>query len=611
MLLKFKFFSHSNYLAKRVNSIAKFSNIKIKIAIKERFLIVEVDENSKNFENFTKNLDKFLYNSIFLEGFEFEKENLEDESNIKDLPLSIGVCNRCVNEMVDSDSRRYFYPFTGCSSCSNHYAFFDKYPFERKNSYLAVFNPCTSCQEELKNNPFREDYHLISCVDCNIPIRVVNKNEKKEFWVNKKDEYKRAFEMIASAIRKGEVVAIKTLFGFKSFFKAPTKNSRVLITNIEKTKRDFLLLKQEINSLFSIERPIIYATTTNEDLKRINPVMELKAFDDGFTLLLTKELFDLGYIFYEDGYKEYDLKMEFLLNVNSLKDIKLFINKRYKLLSEGERVLIPKYLPIKKVAIYKDYVLNEEVLDKVDRFETISADRVYIFEDENIEHSNIKKVDRPGSAFLSVLNEHNITKRSVGVYFGEEKQFLYFDGSMIKKVFDFKKEPKKIVENIKLLRDGSDRLVKNYTKKFGSLEKFETLDSFFKRVAYLIGIDGGFDELNRIALGFGGKGGVSIDCLIIDNRFSYESFYASIMSYKLADVDPVLLSYSIFESLGDFLSNTLNDISKKLKTDEFVIVGKYITNSALFSRFTRNIPKVLTNKEFSVDDLNLFYSLKD
>ncbi len=610
MLIKFKFPSHSNYLEKRVKSIAKLSNIKIKTAKKRGFLIAEADEKDENFEIFTKNLDLYLYNSIFLEGVDFEEGVLEEESGFVDVPLSIGVCNRCAQEMLDIISKRYYYPFTACNSCSNQYAFFDKYPFKRENSYLSVFQPCPSCKEELKKDPFRENFSLISCLDCNIPIRVVNKKGTKEFWANEKDDYKKAFEFIASAIKKGERVAVKTLNGFKTFYKEPEQKSKVLITNLDKAKHEFLLLKQEINALFSIERPVIYATTTNEEIrKRVSPVVELKAFDDGFTLLLAKELTELGYVFYEENKEEYDLKMDFLLETNLLKDMKLFMNKKYKLITSGDRVIIPKPLNIDKVAIYRDYALNEGILDKVDRFEEISAKEVYVFKDEEIEHPNIIKSDIASSAFLSILRENGIDEKSVGVYFGDEKIFLYYDKKEVKKVFDFGAEPEKIVEHIKVLREGSDRLVVNYINRFGSLDDLEKISGFFERTAFLVGIDGGFEELSRLAMSFGGKGGLSVDCRIIDNRFSYEAFYASIMSYRLGNTDNVLLSYSIFESLGDFLSNTLNELGKKLKSEEFAICGKYITNSALFSRFTRNIPKVKTNREFSVDELNIFYGI--
>jgi len=610
MLIKFKFISSSTYLKDRIKSIAKLSDIDIKINHTKEFIIVQADENDKNFINFTKNLDYYLYNSLFLEGIESEKGEIENENERVRLPLSIGVCNRCSKEMLDEDSKRYYYPFTSCNSCSNQYAFFDKYPFKRENSFLAIFQPCPSCGEELKKDPFREDYPLISCLDCNIPIRVVNKKGTKEFWANEKEDFKKAFELTASAIKKGERVAIKTLNGFKTFYKEPRENSKILITNLDKAKHDFLLLKQEINALFSVERPIIYATTTNEELKkRVSSIVELKAFDDGFTLLLAKELTDLGYVFYEEGEKEYELKMDFLLEINVLKDIKLFMNKGYKLLSNGERVLIPKPLNSNKVAIYKDYVLNEGVLDKIERFEKISAQEVYVFKDEEIEHPNIKKADVAKSAFLSVLRENDIDEKSVGVYFGDEKIFLYYNKKEIKRIFDFGEEPKNLIERIRNFREGSDKLVDNYIKRFGSLDDLEKISGFFERAAFLIGIDGGFKELNILSMNFGGKGGLSVDCRIIDDRFSYEAFYASIMSYRLGETDKILLCYSIFESLGDFLSNTLNELGKKLKAKEFAICGKYITNSALFSRFARNIPKTRTNREFSVDEFNLFYGI--
>ncbi len=82
---------------------------------------------------------------------------------------------------------------------------------------------------------------------------------------------------------------------------------------------------------------------------------------------------------------------------------------------------------------------------------------------------------------------------------------------------------------------------------------------------------------------------MQIDTKIEDNRFNHVAFLSSILSYQLAGVDPIYLSYSIFESLGDYVSELLSELKGKTKATEIVLCGSHFANPSLFSRVQRNL----------------------
>ncbi len=592
MILKFRYLSNTPHFAKRIEAIAK--NVGGVYHLRQdRDIYLKIE----NYEAFAKAADALLYNSIFFQGVE-AIDGLKGEE-IKNLPLSVGICQNCIKEMLDPASRRYYYPFTSCASCGNQHALFVHYPFKRANTLFAPIKPCKACQDELANNPFRRNYPLISCTECNVPV--VIQNFHKEFWANEKEEFKRLFAIAANALRDGKSVAVKTLNGFKRFSLKPTPNAKLLICNLQKAKQKLLLLQQELQTLFSIERPKIFATLADEELKEVlGAVVEVKAFDDGFTFLLAHELGDQPFLFYEEHSKA-DFVMEYFLEIQPPRESHLFFNKHHRFIAEGERFVVPLHTRSPRTAVYKEYLLHEGVLDRIDKFEHVETGEVVVFEEGAVEHSNVVLKSFGVAAVRSVCKEHGISGNVLGLYFGDEKRFYYLNEKSEKEVFDFGSIPQNIKEAIATLREGSDRLVKKFFQTF-EVEMEE--GDFWERAAAIIGIDGGFEALQKAAMSFGGKGGLSVDCRIKDKRFEYESFYASLMSYRLAGVDSVTLAYSLFESLGDFCSNALRDMAAEIGVQQFVLAGRYIAVTPFFSRFVRNLPTTKTNIALPVDDIN-------
>ncbi|WP_281951726.1 hypothetical protein [Nitrosophilus kaiyonis] len=579
MTLQFEFYSHTTYFLQRIQVIAELTNTSIKIDVKFPFIYVSFDEN---IEEFTKALDEHLYNSLF-----FKQVQVSDEfpslSHIEYIPSSISLCPNCIKEMLDPSSRRYYYPFTSCNSCGCQSSFVVHYPFMRSNTLMNFFKPCSKCQEELKSNPFRKNYPLITCIECNIPLKLTDKKGSKVLFANEKEDYKQIFDIAANAIKNGKSVRIKTFRGYKRFYLEKDIQSFVLINRLNDT---FLILPMEKRTLFSIERPHLYLTSNSGE------IVEAVGVWDGFTTLLMASLNE-DYCYFDEK-EEADIFIDFELPIEFYKAPKYFINKQYSFFRPESESLFPKYCDSSKTALLDSFLMYNGIIDKVEHFDNVETDSIIVFKEEPIEHSHIRVQDLSRAAFESVLKEHTIIEPTVGVYFSSKVKFFY-KKQVTKEVFEFGKiifEPKrKVVEQFQ----------KKYPKRWAA---FEEERDFLLKAARVIGFDRDFEAFNRFSLEFGGKGGVSIDCRVVENGFDYSSFYASIMSFVLAEADSKLLAYSIFESLGDFLSSQAVSILRESKAKYIVLCGAYIANSAFFSRFVRNAPMTKVNIEYPIDKEN-------
>jgi hydrogenase maturation factor HypF (carbamoyltransferase family) len=218
------------------------------------------------------------------------------------------------------------------------------------------------------------------------------------------------------------------------------------------------------------------------------------------------------------------------------------------------------------------------------------------------------------ASFMSVIAEHNkFGSKVVGAYFEGEPSFLYYDGKKVIRVVP----PKYfssigLINALKTLREGSDRLIENVEKNhpalFDVLLRIEQNNAtLFEATAMILGLEEeSFEGVMKEALKFIGKGGLQIDTKVNDNRFDHVAFLASIISYRLADVGSVYLSYSIFESFGDYFSELLTEIKGKTKATEIVLCGSYFAGQSLFSRLQRNLKNtpVLMNTSYPIGKEN-------
>ena len=70
----------------------------------------------------------------------------------------IATCPDCLREILDSNNRRYFYPFTNCTNCGPRFTIIESLPYDRANTSMKRFTMCPACQAEY-DNPLDRRFH--------------------------------------------------------------------------------------------------------------------------------------------------------------------------------------------------------------------------------------------------------------------------------------------------------------------------------------------------------------------------------------------------------------------------------------------------------------------
>jgi hypothetical protein len=387
-----------------------------------------------------------------------------------------------------------------------------------------------------------------------------------------------------------------------------------------------MMVEQEFNALLSIERPLLRVATKSDEVKKLYGSSALVKYpDDGMTMLLAGEVLKHGleYVSYFecDSSEEADFLVDFDMPINTQKDMKLFINQDTKLFVSGERILYPALVQNNKdrVTVAHDLacvnIENKSIIDSLEVFDDVSTKEMYILEGEGLEsgHTNEQYFEQHQASMMSVLAEHyKVGQKAIGVHFDGTLNFLYYNGKqVINAVPAIAFESDNLWEKISTLREGSDRLVGNYKKKYPQI--WERLDNLagdmdiFEVTAITLGLDNeSFEGISAEALSFLGKGGLQIDTRVKDNRFDNYAFLTSIMSYQLGDVENNFMCYSIYESFGDYIGELVPQLCEKVGTRIVVLTGETFANQSLYGRIQRTVGQYnpIMSKNFPIGKEN-------
>jgi len=627
-VFEIEFKNDKAYIATLLEAVAEKFDVEISLKQTKDKLIMSIAQDDPNLESYLLALEGSLPASIYLgESKHYFSEIKPAVTAIQQnhFPQDISLCPTCQKEMFDVSSRRYYYPFTSCNACGSQHAFVTHYPYSRQNSSMKFIVPCEACEKEMKENPLRRAYPLISCGECGISLKMVDK--KSERYANDKGSYRTLFEVAARAITGGKTVLMKTTHGYRRFFNPAYHDTSskdiLLVTEAGTLNKEMMMITEEFNALLSVERPILRVATKSDEMKALfGSSTWIKYPDDGMSMLLAKELSlaGLGYVVYSecDENAAADFLVDFDVPVSPQKDFKLFISQDTTFLVSGRRAIFPSLVKDKKPAritvaggLASVRVHEDKLIDEIERFADIRANEAYLLEEGKITLSLQEQHRYSGfkASMMSVLATHDkLQERAVGVHFDDALHFLYYNQKEVIDVVPPRAfETKDLFAHIAQLREGSDRLVDNYQKKFPALyERLNSLEkdrSLFEVTAIMLGLEEeSFDGISSEALQFLGKGGLQIDTKIADNRFNDYAFLASIMSYQLSGTEANFLCYSIYESFGDYIAEVVNQIMEKTKSTTLTLSGESFANQALWGRIQRNLglKKPLLNSVYPI-----------
>jgi hydrogenase maturation protein HypF len=141
-----------------------------------------------------------------LKCFEILHSAASQQSNIH-VPPDNNICDDCLREMLDSNDRRYRYPFINCTQCGPRYTLITRMPYDRPNTTMADFPLCAACRAEY-DDPHNRRFHAqpLACPVCGPKLNFVAVHEHAEGDA--------ALAACIAALRRGETVAVKGIGGY-------------------------------------------------------------------------------------------------------------------------------------------------------------------------------------------------------------------------------------------------------------------------------------------------------------------------------------------------------------------------------------------------------------
>ncbi|MFX1559162.1 MAG: carbamoyltransferase HypF [Promethearchaeota archaeon] len=181
-------------------------------------------------------------------SFEIHKSSeTRTEGSVLVLPPDIAMCNDCIDDLTNPESRWYRYPFTSCAACGPRFSTIIDLPYDRPNTTMVDFPLCDTCNTGY-TNPVDRRYHAqtTACESCGPVYRLVDAKGKHIDSEN-------PIRHVAQILGEGEVVAIQGIAG--THIATKTSDSRAIKTLRERKQRfqrPFAIMVRDLSTLKQI-----------------------------------------------------------------------------------------------------------------------------------------------------------------------------------------------------------------------------------------------------------------------------------------------------------------------------------------------------------------------
>ena len=246
---------------------------------------VRVEGSSEEIGNFFKLFLEQLPQPAKIEEIEFIEEELENYNSFHILPSinhlskrsiitpDIGICEYCIEEVLNSKTRWYNYPFNSCVWCGPRFSMMYRAPYDRENTSMNSFPLCRECMEEYSNPQNIRRFHAqgISCSKCGPKVWLT---DSKGRTINSENPIEKAAQLIDC----GSIVAVKGLGGFhiaalasndeviaklRERKKRPSKPFALMALNLDIIKKFAYISSEAEKLLTSPEKPIVLLPVKN------------------------------------------------------------------------------------------------------------------------------------------------------------------------------------------------------------------------------------------------------------------------------------------------------------------------------------------------------------
>lgn len=162
------------------------------------------------------------------------------------IPTDLPVCDECRKELIDTQNRRFLYPFISCVSCGPRYSIIKDLPYDRERTTMDIFPMCSECKKEYSDENNRRCHaQTVSCHDCGpqLVLQYRDRQKEKKFVIDRNDALEKSIELI----NNGDILAIKGIGGYQL----------ACLPSNDKTVGRLRLLKHRDNKPFAIMFPSI------------------------------------------------------------------------------------------------------------------------------------------------------------------------------------------------------------------------------------------------------------------------------------------------------------------------------------------------------------------
>jgi len=428
---------------------------------------------------------------------------------------------------------------------------------------------CPECASAVMDTSSKDYYNIFrSCSVCGYETQGESRNYRDEI------------QEIVMAIFQGRDISISTHYGYYRVG-VPTKETREfdLLAYDQATIAKYATVEEyELQALGSIEKPLIRLKSTQkltDDYSLGEQILRFKLADDILLYLLMEELHHIG------------IDLIYIANDSDQ------IQESYHLL-EPQKILTPIEVVVSSSSV--SIVSGNRSLPQSTKVDSLELTNLDIFHSIIAEH---KPTDEHIAGII--LNKKG---RSAMLVHGEKYGTvgylsLDFELGSIADIF------KQIIET----NESGGKIVQNYKKAYP--EHFEkiihiifedpriNIYTLWGIVAIVLELtdttllDEAAQTIERNIMLFEGSKGPRIDYKLynIDGKVYLDPLMTirTAMSFRLAGVDPLTISYGIVESFCEFIANEIDTVAQSMSTSAVIATGDILTNRRIYQKLNQEI----------------------
>ncbi len=195
-----------------------------------------------------------------LDSFQILESEKKDEGKAGTIPPDAAICDKCLSDMRNPDSRYYKYWATSCVDCGPRFTIIKSLPYDRPRTSMKEFPMCRECRKEYENPSDRRHHaQTIACPNCGPELfsHPESKNPVKkgtDLLINNRIIAIKGVggtHLACNAYSKG---ALKKL---KKQLHRPHQPLAVMAKNLEMIQEFAEIGNKEKEALTSIKRPIV------------------------------------------------------------------------------------------------------------------------------------------------------------------------------------------------------------------------------------------------------------------------------------------------------------------------------------------------------------------